>query len=140
MDNKPKKLIWIVEDDTDQSFLLEERLHYNGYATRSFPTADAAIIELEKLKYSTDQKPDLIITDYNTKSNNSGLDVIKAAAAKELGIRSIILSANDIEHVAMAHGAVGFFRKPYDNKELVAKVNKVIAMTPESKESQQVSR
>ncbi len=121
-----KKLIWHVEDYHNLREAVKERLVHHGYNYCSFDTADNAINALNNLK-DTDEKPDIIITDYDTKSQKNGLDVTKKA--KEMGIPVIMLSASaGIKHQAEAEGAA-FFEKPYDSKKFMAAIQKATSQS-----------
>ncbi len=118
--------IWLVEDDKDLRELMEDRLHAAEYTQRSFTKAESAINALNNLK-DTDEKPDIIITDYDTKSGKNGLDVTRKA--KEMGIPVIMLSASaGVKYQAEAEGAV-FFEKPYDSKKFMAAIEKATSET-----------
>jgi|CXWL01.1.fsa_nt_gi DNA-binding NtrC family response regulator len=124
--------IWLVEDDKDLRELMEDRLHAAEYTQRSFTKAESAINALNNLK-DTDEKPDIIITDYDTKSNKNGLDVTKKA--KEMGIPVIMLSASaGIKHQAEAAGAT-FFEKPYDSQKFMAAIQLATSQPPLAQDS-----
>ncbi len=132
-----QKHIWLVEDDNHLRELIEDRLHATGYSQRSFPKGEFAVNALNSLNSpsSSEARPDIIITDYDTKSDKNGLDVTKKA--REMGIPVIMLSASaGIKHQAEAEGAA-FFEKPYDSKKLMAAIVKA---TSEPALTQGISR
>ncbi len=108
MENKDK-LIWVVEDDAIVRQEVQKQLQKKGYNNvRPFENAYLAVTALNELKDKSEH-PALIITDNDTMSKQTGLDVLKKA--KELKIPSIMLSRSyDVQHQAEALGAT-FIRK-----------------------------
>lgn len=125
MENK-KKTILIVEDHQSvvsaMKLLLGEK-----YNLVIFNTADEAVDEIKNI--GSNDKPDLIITDNNTKSNLRGLDVL--AAAKAAGIKAIMHSGSpEIEQdVKRLYPGVPFVLKSSGN--LTEAVDNIFGQQPD---------
>jgi two-component system OmpR family response regulator len=97
---KPK--IFLVEDNFSYSYVLESILKGSGdYQVTTFSTGEECIHMLQN-------KPDLIILDYNLDGMN-GLETIKAIQAKNTEIPVIVLSSQKDVGVASAFLAAGAF-------------------------------
>jgi len=113
-----KKHILLVEDNEDQSMIMESRLIKWGYDYTLKKTANEA---LEHLKGN---KPDLIITDHDTQSTKNGIDVI--IEAKTLGIPVIMHSNSSVKNEAISSGAKFFLEKTCESELIRKKIQEAI--------------
>lgn len=67
-------------------------------------------------------KPRLVITDFRMPKRN-GIEVVRHIRLSKLNIKTIIISADDIESVAKAAGADMIIRKPFGLKEITQAIN-----------------
>ena len=111
---KTMKNILIVDDDIHIGNMLEETLEREGYGvTRAYSGTEALLI-LEQAK------PDLILLDLMLPGLN-GEDVLPRIK----GIPVIVISAKvDIDNKVelLLSGAVDYVTKPFDTKELIARI------------------
>ncbi len=115
-----RKHILLVEDNEDQSMIMEARLNKWGYDCTLKKSADDA------LAYLQENKPDLIITDYDTNSKNTGIDVIKKAKTHNIPV--IMHSNSSVKNEAISAGAKFFLEKTCDKEIIQKKIQEVIAM------------
>jgi CheY-like chemotaxis protein len=99
--------------------IMEARLAKWGYDYTLKKNADEALHCLET------NKPDLIITDYDTRSVSNGLHIIDAG--KKLGIPVIMHSNSNVKNEAFAAGAKAFLKKECDREIFQKKVHEVIS-------------
>lgn len=63
----------------------------------------------------------------------SGLDLLEqVCAADRAGVMAVVITSHDDEQVrnrALAAGAIGFFLKPFDNRQLQAAVSQALGIT-----------
>lgn len=108
------KTIAIIDDDVYIGDLLEEVLHREGYKTLRAYSGTEALLLLK------DRKPDLILLDL----------MLPGLSGEELlpriqGVPVIIVSAKtDVTDKVklLLEGAVDYITKPFDNKELTARI------------------
>lgn len=127
---EPTSRTWrllVVDDDEGVRENLSELLHLAGYEVVSASNATEA---LEKLG-STDV--DLLLTDFRM-PGRSGLDLISVARNSDPDLRAILMTAygdgfTEIESVR--RGAIGYVTKPFEADEIIALVEKILALTGE---------
>lgn len=110
----PLKRVFIVEDDTDISELLEIIVKNAGFATEVF-------LELHNVeKKIIEQKPNLVIMDLFVGELDSTNLVKKLKKTKGMEkIPIIIVSAkNALPEIAKSAGADDFLAKPFNVKDL----------------------
>lgn len=108
------KKILIVEDDVSIHNMIEELLKNENYVTDNAYSGTEALLLLEKEKY------DLILLDLMLPAVN-GEEIIK----KVKGIPIIVLSAkisSDDKVNCLLSGANDYITKPFDGKELLARI------------------
>lgn len=113
-----KKLIYIVDDEGDICELLAEALGRHGYDTRSFQTGTQAIHALNR------RRPDLCIIDLGL-PDMDGISIVRRLC-DSLGLGVIIISGRDSTSdriLGLEFGADDYMIKPFDPRELVARVN-----------------
>lgn len=122
--------IMFVEDESQQREVLSLLLENEGYAVRSFSSAEEALLHLEEIK------PNLIVTDVKL----IGLDgfslyekILSNPEYKNTPF-IFITGYNDpkaIEAVTTL-GAVAYITKPYDLEELLSVVKKTLPLSKHS--------
>lgn len=120
-----KKKILVVDDDRDLLRGMAIRLRANGYDT---VCASDAIMAVSVAK---NEKPDLIILDLGLPGGNGFVvmerlqDLVAVAM-----IPIIVLSAREPtewKNRAVDAGAIAFFQKPADHKEIVSAIRKILS-------------
>lgn len=115
---KRKKLIYIVDDESDICQLITEELERHGYETRTFQTGHQATHALNR------RKPDLCIIDLGL-PDMDGLSIVRQLC-DSLGLGVIIISGRGSTTdrvLGLEFGADDYLSKPFDPRELVARVN-----------------
>ncbi|MEQ1705404.1 MAG: response regulator [Rickettsiales bacterium] len=122
MENK-QKTAWVVDDNADIRMPLTDALEFRGFTVREFNSATAAI------KALAESKPDIIITDLDTKTKENGIDVIKAATP--MGVKSILWTAGSDFHKisinAKNAGAAEVFEKPGNIGKIAARAKELVS-------------
>ena len=120
-----KKLILVADDDKDLVTALSIRLRAAGYSVVGAYDGD------EAYRVAQESRPDLIILDVRMPAGGGfdSIDKIKHSIATR-GIPVIFLTAFDDEEMkqeAREQGAVGFFRKPFDDAEFMGAIQNVLS-------------
>jgi DNA-binding NtrC family response regulator len=119
--------ILIVDDDLNVLEVLEARLQSAGFET--FKAENGR----EALRLLKDNKIDLLISDMKM-PGMSGMEVLSKARALQPGLPIIFLTAyGTIPDAvkAVKAGAVDYLAKPFDGRELVFKLRKVLEDSPQ---------
>ncbi len=123
--DKDSKIL-IVDDDLKILQVLEARLQASGFNTLKAESGQEAIRLLK------DNKIDLMISDMKM-PGMSGMEVMNKARALHPGLPIIFLTAYgtipDAVNAVKA-GAVDYLAKPFDGRELVFKLRKVLEESP----------
>ncbi len=121
-----KKKILVIEDNLDHIKSIAQHLRqYDLMLTRYYS---------EALKIAIGEKPDLIITDWELQSEaGDGIDIIQQLKQhKETAHIPIIMAtaftSSDKLEQAFEAGAVDYIRKPFSEKELLARVRSVLLL------------
>lgn len=116
-----QKQIFIVEDDERLERLLQRLLQQELFATQSFRTGQALLQKLQETL------PDLIILDVNLPDSN-GMDLIgKIRATCPCGIILLTGRQETIDRIlGLELGADDYICKPFDQRELVARIKSVL--------------
>ena len=115
----------IVDDDPDLCELVAYKLERSGFAVRRASNGDEAMSAVEE------ERPDVVILDVMM-PGLSGLDVLERwrGAAATAGLPVILLTAKtreaDVER-GFALGASDYITKPFSPRELVSRVDAVLA-------------
>ncbi len=122
-------LVLIVEDDEDISRALTIRLEAEGFEVRQ--AFDAVLAMDAARKY----QPDLAVLDISMPGGD-GIQVAHRMRALDetKNTQIVFLTASkrpDLREGAAQVGAAAFFEKPYDAKELIAKVHSLLGTTLE---------
>jgi len=110
--------ILVVDDDRNILMVVEARLASGGYAVRTAASGEEALRILAK------ETVDLILTDVRM-PGMSGHDLLERVLKDHPGLPVIVLTAHgsipdSVE--AIKSGAVDYLTKPFEGKELLAKV------------------
>lgn len=127
-------IIYILEDDLDQSALLKLWIEEQGHQSELFDNGRTLI---ERLQVA---KPDLAILDWNLPILN-GLDVMRWMKSNGLGDVPIIFNSvrNSEEEVvnALSLGADDYLIKPIRQAELMARITAVMRRVEPNREDRQ---
>ncbi len=125
------KEIYLADDDEGLREILPDILEdfSKSYELRIFENADLLCEQL-----SNGGKSDLaaVVTDYNTKSDYTGLDVLNEFARNQRYqyIPFILMSANlddeSLRQKAMNAGAFDCLKKPFKNEELISMLERAL--------------
>lgn len=113
--------ILVVDDEAGVRYALEALFERAGYQVRSFTAARAA---LDFFRSQPDDWP-VILTDYTMPEMN-GLEFLQVLRETSATVTVIMLTAHGSESVAveaMKCGARDYFTKPFQNDELLLKVD-----------------
>jgi DNA-binding response OmpR family regulator len=118
-------LIFAVDDDAATLELVQVSLEREGFAVRPFGSVATALAAL------AGATPALILLDVRM-PGQSGLDALKAIKESPNGaeIRVLMLTGDGrLDRIvqAMQLGAAGYVMKPFDSRQLVAKVLETLA-------------
>ena len=108
--------ILVVDDEAQIRRVLRSTLSSNGYDVLEAKNGDEAI------ETAVRARPDLILLDVNM-PGISGLELL--TQIRNEATPAILITAHDDEQVrnrVFAAGAVGFFLKPFDNRQLISTV------------------
>lgn len=117
-------LVFIVDDDHGVRKSLERLLRSHGFISEAFCSAQE-FLESNRFK---NQGPCCLILDVRM-PGLSGIDLHQEFIAKDISLPVIFITGHgDIPMgvKAMKRGAVDFLPKPFDERELVAAINKAI--------------
>ncbi len=117
---REKKLLLVIEDDNQCSYLFGEYLKHNDYQVEY---AHDGAVGLEKI-YSL--KPDMIILDLNL-PRVSGFEIIRKLKEDD-GYRHvpiIVVSVSDSQEANLVYGIADFLHKPVSEEELVSAIRRV---------------
>ena len=116
-----KKKVLIIENDRDIRDLVEYILEEEGFDALSMP-------EPERLTQILEFEPDLILIDEFVNNKPGHRLCLKIKQAEDLNtIPVIVLStATEIELIATECKANDYLRKPFDVKEMIDKVIRVL--------------
>ena len=129
---KDKPYILLVDDDPNISRLVQLYLEKEGFEVKTADRGDDALSEFRKLS------PDLMLLDVMLPGMD-GWQVLKAIR-KTSTIPIIMLTAKDETFdkvLGLELGADDYITKPFDTKELVARVKAVLRRTQGAEEEKQ---
>lgn len=119
-----KPLIFVVDDDPVTLELIEASLEGDGFAVRTFGSVAQVLPALSR------ETPHLLLLDVRM-PGQSGLDALKAIKETPNGAAlPILMITGDgrLDRIvqAMQLGAAGYMMKPFDARQLVAKVRETL--------------
>ena len=119
------KTVLLVDDEIDMAKLTALRLQHAGYDVLTAPGCQVAFETLRN------QKVDLILLDIHLTGLN-GYEICKAIRENELteNLPVIFFSASSVTEVIRQKikelNAQGFVQKPFDTRELLAKIREIL--------------
>lgn len=119
------KKILIVEDEAPLREGLRERLEAEGYRVQCAKTRAEGLAGLEGA-------PDLVLLDRRL-PDGEGLDVLRALRRSERAASVIVLSARGLAEdrvEGLEHGADDYVTKPFHLRELLVRIENVLARGP----------
>lgn len=117
--NKPS--ILLIEDDEQVRKFLSDILKDEGYKVTESSEADDGV------RLAVSQFYDLILVDVKLPKGRSGMEILRAAKAKNPSIAVVVITAYanvEMAVEAMNLGALDFIQKPSSWEELIIKVRK----------------
>jgi two-component system response regulator AdeR len=120
--NDPSALILIIEDEAEIALILSRYLEAAGYRTVTARDGDQA------LRLTATLRPDLMLLDLNI-PRRDGFAVLSALRGREDTLPVIVVSAlsEDVDKLsALRIGADDYVTKPFNPKEVVARVGAVL--------------
>lgn len=119
-----KSRLLIVDDDPGMRENLAELFESLGYDVRTASNTPEALAVLDG------EDVDLLLTDYKM-PGPTGVELIEAARKRKPGLRAVLMTAfgdsfTEIESVR--RGAVGYLNKPFEADEVVAFVERILAL------------
>ena len=114
----------LVDDDPDILKLLAIRLKSAGHRVNTATSA------LQALSMIAGERPDLVVTDLKM-AGLDGMDLFHEIERKHTGLPVIILTAHGSIPDAVAatrEGVFGYLTKPYDPAELIAQIERALAL------------
>ncbi len=114
--------IVVVDDEEDLCELIALRLDHHGFRVSSEQTCRGALEILER------EVVDAMLLDLRLENEN-GLDLLSEVQNRALDLPVIILTAHgtiDMAVEATKRGAYGFLTKPFDDRELVQKLEHAV--------------
>ena len=119
-------LIYLIEDDSDIVNLVSQELERFGHRVKAFRTGTQAESALRQ------QHPDVVIIDLGL-PDMDGLSLVRDLTSRDMASRNnigvMILSGRDSlpdRVLGLELGADDYVSKPFDPRELVARVNSII--------------
>lgn len=120
-------LLFLVDDDAELREMISAYLAQNGYEVVSLPSGDELLRRIKRLR------PDLIVLDLMM-PGRSGLDVCKALRAERDEVPVIMLTARSdtVDRiVGLELGADDYLGKPFEPRELLARIQAVLRRRPQ---------
>ncbi len=120
----PKSRLLVVDDDEGMRENLAELFESLGYEVKTAASYPAALEILDA------SEVDLLLSDYKM-PGPTGVELIEEARRRRPGLRAILMTAfgdSVTEIESLRRGAVAYVNKPFEADEIVAFVEKVLAM------------
>ena len=121
IDSSPPHVV-VVDDEEDLCVLLTLRLEHHGFRVSSEQNSRGALEVLER------EIVDAMIVDVRLENEN-GLDLLTEVQNRSLDLPVVVLTAHgsvDLAVEAMSRGAYGFLTKPFDDHELLQKLQHAV--------------
>jgi FixJ family two-component response regulator len=127
--SKVKPFVAVVDDDESVSRAIKRLLRSTGLASDTFKTGDDFLDMFDSIP---SYRPACIVLDIQMPGLN-GLEVQQRLAGS--GIPVIFITAHDetgVREQALAAGAAGYLRKPFNDEVLIKAVTTAINSTPKT--------
>ncbi len=116
-----KKLIMVVDDEPDNITTVKGVLKRNGFGVVSAVSGDDCLLKLKKVR------PDLILMDIMM-PGTPVCEVVRQIKDVKIAYLSVVRTSEaEKEDLLWQKNVVDFIQKPFDIKELLAKVKKLTA-------------
>ena len=118
----PRPHVLVIDDDEDHCELMALRLEYHGFRVTAEQSRRGGLEVLER------EVVDAILLDLQLDEDN-GLDMLGDLQQRSLDLPVIILTAHgsiEMAVQAMKSGAYGFLTKPFDDHELLQKLEHAV--------------
>jgi two-component system, NtrC family, nitrogen regulation response regulator GlnG len=125
MDQSPRRLILIVEDDVDLAVTCARLLRRNGHAVVAVASRADALAALG------DAPPAVLVSDVRL-PDGDGLDVVRAAAAMQPSVPAVVMTgrASEAGRVAARNaGAMAYLPKPFTSESFARLVERALGAT-----------
>jgi two-component system response regulator AtoC len=122
----PKRIL-VVDDEAPVRAICARMLTPLGYVVETIENADRAIVRFKEQPF------DLVITDYSMPGELNGLTFGRAVREHSPHTRIILMTAFPAVDTAVATlrmGAFDYLVKPFDQKELIQRVQACFAQQP----------
>ena len=122
--NLPKCRLLIVDDDEGMRENLAELFESVGYSVRTAANAPEALEILDA------NDVDILLTDYKM-PGPTGVELIEKARNRQPGLRAVLMTAfgdSFTEIESARRGAAGYLKKPFEADQVVAFVEKILAL------------
>lgn len=122
---KPKKKIFVVEDDSDITVLIRHTLESAGFQVLTYASVESVISDAKK------ERPSLFLLDIMLPGSD-GLDLcrrVRQAGASLAATPVVFLTAKTSETdriLGLELGGDDYITKPFSPRELVARINAVL--------------
>ncbi len=116
-------IVGVIDDDEPFRMALVESLQSLGYGARGFASAE------EFVAGNGERSCDCVISDIHM-PGMSGFDLKRLLASRDSKVPFIMTTARaeqDLEAKAIAAGAVGFLRKPFQSSDLIACLERALS-------------
>src|SRR5438093_9247273 len=131
------KQVLVVDDDRDSCELLREIFSVQGWAVETALNPSQALLVADK------EKIDLVVSDINLESDQSGLDLLKDLRSRCPVILVTGFGTLDAAVEAAREGAWDFISKPFKVEEVVAIARRALDQaersTAEDRKAEQLS-
>jgi len=118
-------VVGVIEDDASVRGALHRLFRSAGFAVSLFATAEEYLGDPRRADI------DCLVTDVRL-PGIGGLDLLEQVRTEDASrVTAIVITAHDdqeVRHRANAAGAVGFFLKPFDNRQLKAAVSRALGL------------
>jgi DNA-binding NtrC family response regulator len=121
---QPIPSILLIDDEPSLLESLSILFNRRGYRVETAQSGRAGIRQLKK------ERPDVVVSDIKM-PEVTGIDVLKAAREVDLFLPVILITARadvDTAIQALNEGAFQFIQKPFENRELLAKVEDALQL------------
>jgi CheY-like chemotaxis protein len=125
MDESPRRLILIVEDEVDLAATCVRLLRRSGYAVVAVGSRAAALAALG------DAPPAVLVSDVRL-PDGDGLDVVRAAAGMQPSVPAVVMTgrASEAGRVAARDaGAVAYLPKPFTSESFARHVERALGVS-----------
>jgi len=128
----PTPTIFLIDDHASVRHALGEMLSVLGYTIKIYESADSFLSTLD------DQHVGCVVADVRMPGTD-GIALVRKLAQRDAGLPVVLISGHADVPMAVAAikaGAQDFIEKPIDDAELIAAINRALALTFEQHNAQ----